>query len=54
MLVLEAEIQWLEKVKASVTSNDVSRDEWARYVYREPPSADLRKVNVEKKKRRSS
>jgi DNA-binding PadR family transcriptional regulator len=54
LLVLDAEIRWLEQVKASLRTNQVSPDEWARYVYRDPPKADVRKVADAKKKRRST
>jgi DNA-binding PadR family transcriptional regulator len=38
---LRQEVRWLEDVAAEYSRDGASREDWAQYVYREPPSFDV-------------
>jgi DNA-binding PadR family transcriptional regulator len=53
LLVLDAEIAWVERVARTYSRDGASGEEWAHYVYREPPAADVRRVSGNERGRKT-
>ena len=51
LIVLDVEIGWLEQVVRDYVANGAPANEWSQYVYREPPAADVSKVENNRRKR---
>lgn len=52
LLALRAEIEWLERVAIEYEARRIKPDEWAKYIYREPPGAEVDASQPATKKRK--